>query len=255
MLVKNFKSTARHASGVAACSDAKYALGLRYSTFADALQVAGIDIFHRGDTGLQDSDTEDNDEDDSENGSEDDSEDDCKDDPEDNCVDDSGVLQELDKMRWNLNARFRDAPSEYDLNPKKFDLINSRFLADGINKERWEPMVGEYKALLKPGGWLQMAEAQWLFSSRSGQDLPALRKWSSIYHGGLSRMRKTPNIAERLEQIVRFAGFERVSATTHDIQVEGWLPGTYGCVLILTTLRVVRLTNVQRRSVMTGPPV
>jgi hypothetical protein len=198
---------------------------------------------------MQESDTDDNDD------SEDDSEEKWEDGSENDCGDSSEGVQELDKLYWNLNARFRDAPSEHELKPEGFDLINSRFLADGINKERWEPLVREYKALLRPGGWLQMAEAQWLFGSRSGQALPALTIWSETYYNGLTRMRKAPDIAGRLEQIVRFAGFQQVSAITHDIQVESWRPGTHSCLLTLTSLRVGRLTNVQRRRMTTGPPV
>jgi hypothetical protein len=212
----------------------------RHLTYADTLQVAGIDIFHRTDNDVQDSDTDDDSEDDSEDNSKNGSEGRC----EESCEEDSDAVQELDKIRWNLNAHFRDAPSKHDLKPEEFDLINSRFLADGINKERWKPLVEEYKKLLRPGGWLQMAEAQWLFRSQSGQDLPALKEWSKKYYEGLSLMRKAPDIARQLERIVRWEGFERVSATTHDIHLEGWRPGTHGCVLILTSLRAGRLTNV-----------
>lgn len=221
----------------------------RHLTYADTLQVAGIDIFHRRGMNMEESDTDDNDD------SEDDPEEKWEDGSEDDCGDSSEGVQELDTLYWNLNARFRDAPSKHELKPEGFDLINSRFLADGINKERWEPLVGEYKALLRPRGWLQMAEAQWLFGSRSGQDLPALTTWSETYYDGLGRMGKAPDIARRLEQIVRFAGFAQVSATTHDIQFESWRPGMHGCLLILTSFRVDRLTNVQRRRMMTGPPV
>jgi hypothetical protein len=214
----------------------------RHLTCADTLQVVGIDVFLRGNDNSSESDTKDNCKHDSKNDpkddSKDDSEDDHEDDPKDSCEDNPEDVQELDKLRWNLNARFRDIPDKHGLKPEEFDLINSRFLADGINKERWEPLVREYKLLLKPGGWLQMTEAQWKFHSRSGQDLPALKEWSETYHEGLRRMRKVPNIAGSLEQIVRFAGFEHVSATTYDIQVESWRPGTRSRALILTLLRM-----------------
>lgn len=112
------------------------------------------------------------------------------------------------------------------MRPDKFDMINSRFLADGINSNRWESLVLEYKLLLRPGGWLQMAEIQWEFHSHSDHDLTNLTVWSGTYREALLGMQKDPDVIRRLERFARQAGFERVHGITRNIQVGNWRPGS-----------------------------
>jgi hypothetical protein len=129
------------------------------------------------------------------------------------------------RRRWNLNAPFLTAPFRREAGT--FHLINSRFLADGINEPRWIPLIKEYWELLKPGGWLQMAEAQWTFRSQSNVDLPALKVWSDAYFGVLRQMQKNPLIASGMEHLMRFySGFERVEKTVYQISIGEWRTGT-----------------------------
>lgn len=164
--------------------------GPRPETLADILQATGIDIFDHHRIGVQ----------------------------------------IFVPITWNLNAPFRSAPPEIKdkLWRETLDLINSRFLADGIDSSRWEPLVKEYWKWLKPGGWLQMAEIHWTFHSQSGQELPNLGRWSKAYFDALGRyMQKNPDIAtSRLEWLARWAGFEQVNAQVHDILLPDWRPGT-----------------------------
>jgi len=158
----------------------------RFPTCADVTQVTGIDIFIRHKPGLLD----------------------------------------VYPGRWNLNAPLKDAPDEYWLDNNRFHLINSRFLVDGINKERWKPLIEEYRERLKHQGWLQMAEVQWIFYSRSNHALPALTQWSDAFYEALRRMDKMPDIACELEKFVRFnGGFQRVVSTTHDVPIGQWRQG------------------------------
>ncbi|KAK0333797.1 hypothetical protein LTR94_019336 [Friedmanniomyces endolithicus] len=112
-------------------------------------------------------------------GSRDDDEDDDGDD--DDEEEDDG-LQEFEKKRWNLNAPFRTDTSTSRLRREQFDLINSRFLAEGINTNRWRSYIRELKELLKPGGWLQMVELELVFQSDNGRLAPnasePLHVWS-----------------------------------------------------------------------------
>lgn len=109
-----------------------------------------------------------------------------------------------------------------------FDLINSRFLTDGINKDRWQSLIKEYKQLLKPGGWLQMIEIRWTFRSQSDHALPGLNAWTDAYEKSLSDMQKDPKItASNLEWFARQAGFERVHKDTRRVLVGNWEPGSY----------------------------
>jgi SAM-dependent methyltransferase len=137
-------------------------------------------------------------------------------------------VQLFQKRRWNLNGPFVIAPFRREVWPGTFDLINSRFLADGINESRWKPLIKEYWQLLKPGGWLQMAEGQWTFRSQSNVDLPALKVWSDAYFGALRQMQKNLLIASDMEHLMRrYSGFERVEKTVHQISIGEWRTGMY----------------------------
>lgn len=106
-----------------------------------SLQVIGIDIFTgQGNNGDDDNDS-----------------------PEDSDSEEEGI-EEYIKTRFNMNAPFREERTGV-LRPEKFHLINSRLLADGINASRWATYVKDLKAVLCPGGWLQMVEIHPLFQS------------------------------------------------------------------------------------------
>lgn len=137
----------------------------------------------------------------------------------------SAGVEEFTKLQWNLNASFRSVPIRNILQRQSFDLVNSRFLIDGINRGRWEPLIREYKELLKLGGWLQIAELGWTFHSEHGHNLPNLTSWSDKYHDALRQMEKKPDIASSLERLVRWAGFEGVQCEVHNIPLGGWNSG------------------------------
>jgi SAM-dependent methyltransferase len=136
-------------------------------------------------------------------------------------------LQQFHKMAWNLNISLQNARNEY-VKPDMFDLINSRFLTDGINMDRWQSLIRECKRLLKPGCWLQMVEVRWQFDSPGDQALSHLTEWSDAYMDALNGMQKDSKVTEsRLEWFVRSAGFERVQKITRRIPVGNWRPGSY----------------------------
>ena len=136
--------------------------------------------------------------------------------------------------QWNLNGPLQ-TPG-HGLPSNHFDLINSRFLVDGVDGGRWESLIAEYNALLKHKAWLQMAEVQWTFHSQSNHELPALNVWSDAYHDALRLMRKNPNVAAvELERHVRFAGFQQVDGKTYDIPVGEWRAGASNYTLLFAS--------------------
>ncbi|KAG9539542.1 hypothetical protein KCU77_g22904, partial [Aureobasidium melanogenum] len=82
-----------------------------------------------------------------------------------------GVVKKI----WNLNVPFRYDQEE--LARDKYDLVNSRFLADSIDASRWGAYVQDLHDRLRGGGWLQMLEAHFHFQSRSGRPLEYLSRW------------------------------------------------------------------------------
>ena len=143
---------------------------------------------------------------------------------------DFNAVQEFIKKRWNLNAPFSRDRSEDRLVPDSFDLINSRYLAEGINADRWTTYVRELGILLKPGGWLQMVEIQFPFQSQSGRlpDDSYLRRWWDWYAWTLERLGKNVRIGRELEQRMRGEQrFRQVRAQAIDVPVGEWNPGAF----------------------------
>ncbi|GAB7327958.1 hypothetical protein MBLNU13_g00024t2 [Cladosporium sp. NU13] len=144
-------------------------------------------------------------------------------------------VQEFYKEQWNLNAPMQT--KKFRLPSNHFDLINSRFLVDGVDERRWDLLVMEYKELLKPKAWLQMAEVEWIFHSQSNRHLPALEIWSGAYNSALAIMQKKPNVAADgwLEWLVRFKGFQQVNGSIHNIPIEEWRAGATNYTLLFTS--------------------
>lgn len=125
----------------------------------------------------------------------------------------------------NLN----DDAREWGFPPRSFDLINSRFLAPGINKRRWPEYVRDLARLLKRGGWLQMLEWGYLIQSDSGM-LPAnsyCRRWNDLYREALDGT-KDLRVGQRLRELMEGAGLRNVQATPQMIPIGTWKEGMPG---------------------------
>ena len=135
-------------------------------------------------------------------------------------------VQEYHRLRWNLNVSLRDS----GLEPRSFDLINSRCIAEGILHNRWTSYVEELRKLLKPGGYLQMVEIQYQFQSNAGRSIPHLTMWNEEYKNVLNSdaqpdYRRNPRAGRSLEVWLRRAGFEGVQCRNLELPVGGWKAG------------------------------
>lgn len=148
---------------------------------------------------------------------------------------DEGLVQEYWNKRWNLNASFRLDRSESHLSPESFDLINSRLLSDGIDRDRWPTYVRDLRQLLRPGCWLQMVELHLHFQSDSGRlsDDSFLNRWWMWHAHCQERMRKDPRIAPRLSQLLTNEGFEYVRARDTRLPIGAWDPGTTSAIRVI----------------------
>ncbi|KAK0290451.1 hypothetical protein LTR91_012131 [Friedmanniomyces endolithicus] len=157
------------------------------------------------------------------------SRDDDEDDDDDDDEEENDGLQEFEKKRWNLNAPFRTDTSTSRLRREQFDLINSRFLAEGISTDRWSSYVRELKELLKPGGWLQMVELELVFQSDNGRLAPRpsepLFVWSEWYRHTMEQCNKNPRIGRSLGQLLRTEGFDNVLSGSRRLEIGMWNSG------------------------------
>lgn len=142
---------------------------------------------------------------------------------------DTGV-QEYVRARWNLNISFASDPrraGKEGLRPESFDLINSRFVADGIDTSRWPGYVDDLRKLLRPGtGWLQMAEVELLFQSDNGMlrydNSEHLFVWQQWYANAMQRIGKDPRAGRRLGAHMRSAGFRDVRERQIRLEIGAW---------------------------------
>lgn len=116
----------------------------------------------------------------------------------------------------NLNRRFT-FPSNY------FDLVHSRLLATGIDRNRWRSYIRDIKRVLKPGGWVQMVEIYFNVQSDSGlmTEQNALRIWSTQYMGALGDV-KDLRVGTRLRNLLTEAGLVEVDATMIPLPLSAW---------------------------------
>ncbi|KAK4971259.1 hypothetical protein LTR28_013266, partial [Elasticomyces elasticus] len=86
-----------------------------------------------------------------------------------------------------------------------YDLINSRFLGEGINSERWPAYLRELISMLKPGGWLQIMEYYFNIQSDTGRmaEAPALQQWIRCYLQSMRALNRNPGIGRELQQLLR----------------------------------------------------
>ncbi|KAI5242782.1 hypothetical protein E4T43_04486 [Aureobasidium subglaciale] len=124
------------------------------------------------------------------------------------------------KKRWNLNEAFRYGQAE--LARDKYDLVNSRFLADGINADRWASYVQDLHGRLRRNGWLQMIEAQFHIQSNNGRSLEHLSRWWNIYSNALERQRKDPRAGVDLSRHMVNAGFVNISFEPKQLPIGEW---------------------------------
>lgn len=150
-----------------------------------------------------------------------------EDDESDERGDRANSVQEFIKKRWNLNASFGADKSDDKLWPETFDLINSRYLAEGINTSRWPSYVKELRQLLKIGGWLQMVEIQFPFQSYNGSlpDESYLTRWWQWYSRALGNMGRNVRIGQDLGQLMNREFGQQVTFVTRILPVGGWSEG------------------------------
>lgn len=141
----------------------------------------------------------------------------------------NGGVQDYDKKRWNLNLPFRDDRSNDRLRPETFDVINSRFLADGIDASRWQGYIGDLRRLLKKGGWVQMAEIIPHIQSENGRlsDESFLNTWWLSYSRNLEQMGKNVRVGRELEPMLAREGFEQIRSQVYNLPVGTWHRSEY----------------------------
>lgn len=125
---------------------------------------------------------------------------------------------------YNLNDRLRD-PGVFQ--SRAYDLIHSRFVGQGIKRNRWASYIQDMRLLLRPGGWVQIMEYYPLIqsNSRSLTDQTAVRRWWLSYEASMRRLNRDPRIGQRLRDLMTQAGYRDVVVEVEHLPIGGWHPG------------------------------
>lgn len=134
-------------------------------------------------------------------------------------------IDDFEKKRWNLNIPLQADRSEDRLRPESFDVVNSRFMAGGIDDSRWPGYIGEIRKLLKRGGWVQMVELIPHVQSDNGRlsDESFLATWWTSYSRVLTSMLgRNIRIGRELERMLTQEGFNPVHGCVFDLPLGRW---------------------------------
>jgi hypothetical protein len=126
----------------------------------------------------------------------------------------------------DLNDRIRLSDGE-----EPFDFIHSRCVSAGIKKNRWDSYIRDLKYLLRPGGWVQLAEYYLNFQSDNGrliENQHCLRRWSQMYLKVMDEhLDRDPRIGRKLADKLRNQRFRHVRSKQIQIPIGSWHTGKF----------------------------
>lgn len=96
-----------------------------------------------------------------------------------------------------------------------FDIVHQRLLVWGIASKEWPAVVRNLVELLKPGGYIQLVEAEWIDPSRPAS-LPQLKKQAVLQEWPTKGFDMDIHVAYKLEGYLRDAGLENVIKVQFD---------------------------------------
>lgn len=121
------------------------------------------------------------------------------------------ISSELDLRQHDIKEPF---PTGWGW-ANSFDVIHQRLLVWGLAESVWPSVLRNQLDALKPGGWIQLVEAEWI-DPNNPQRLPELHKHSLMQKWSTSAFGMDIDIAYKLERMLKDAGFVNVQKTQFD---------------------------------------
>ncbi|KAG0137454.1 S-adenosyl-L-methionine-dependent methyltransferase [Tuber indicum] len=121
------------------------------------------------------------------------------------------------------NCKFQvdDAENDWSFPGDSFDLIHSRHLMTSIRD--WPKYIGQIYNAVKPGGWVQMVEHDFVLASDDNSLAPdsTLRYWFDLYHTAMDNM-GLPSLSHKVSEMLEEAGFTEVSQKVYGLPWGPW---------------------------------
>jgi hypothetical protein len=96
-----------------------------------------------------------------------------------------------------------------------FDVVHQRLLIWGIAHSSWPKVIENHISLLKPGGYIQLVEAEWI-DEKNPATLPQLKKQAALQIWSTKEFGFDIHVAYQLEDFLRAAGLEDVQKIQFD---------------------------------------
>ncbi|SCO76695.1 related to methyltransferase [Fusarium oxysporum] len=121
---------------------------------------------------------------------------------------DESAIHKVELRSHDVRTPF---PHSWDWS-SKFDVINQRLLIWGIQSAEWPRVISNLVASLKPGGYIQLVEAEWIDPDNLADEKtrPQLRKQAALQEWSTASFGMDIHIAYKLEGLLRDAGLEDV---------------------------------------------
>jgi hypothetical protein len=100
----------------------------------------------------------------------------------------------------------------------RFDVIHQRLLIWGIKVAEWPIVIKNLSTIIRPGGYIQLVEAEWIDPENpaSPKTRPNLSKQAALQVWSTESFGMDINIAYKLEDLLKDAGFEDVTKVQFD---------------------------------------
>lgn len=119
---------------------------------------------------------------------------------------------EVDLRAHDIREPF---PHEWNWS-NRFDCVHQRFLIWGIASTEWPAVVHNLVELVKPGGYVQLVEAQWIIPDVSNQR-PEQKKLNLVQTWSTESFGMDIHVWNKLETLLRAEGCEDIVVESFDL--------------------------------------
>lgn len=120
--------------------------------------------------------------------------------------------QDLDLREHDVRKPF---PTSWEWSDK-FDLVHQRLLVWGIGSDEWTAVIHTLTDAVKPGGYIQLVEAEWVLSSYT-EEQPEQKKLAIVQDWSCSSSGMNVHIWKKMAGILENCGFLDIRETPFDL--------------------------------------
>ncbi|RUP45049.1 S-adenosyl-L-methionine-dependent methyltransferase [Jimgerdemannia flammicorona] len=124
----------------------------------------------------------------------------------------------------NYQFLIADALQPLPFPDNTFDFVHMRLMSHAFSAADWKPVLKELKRVMKPGGWIQMIEADQRMYYISGAGVEGKKTMDKVIHTLAARGQLT-DVANVLDKLLRKSGYADITTNYVSIPV-GKLPST-----------------------------